>query len=398
MLTTDEGARLLEAVLGIDTPGPADVVRLRALADADRVSAAIRLAQGRRKAALKFARGHQMWVDPIGVEQCTSEAVARHKARRFGTGLVVDLCSGVGGDALALAERGDVIAVDLDHAMCRRLNFNAAVYEASPRLLAARSRAEKFVIPDRAWVHLDPDRRIDRRQRARLLEDYAPGPEFWNSLIDRVEAGAIKLGPASDFARHLPDSKFEVELISLRGECKEATGWFGSLRSCRRRATRLPENVTWTDRDGPAGEFAPIIPLGRFIHDTDSALSRSGLVDGFALACQLGRIAEGVDYLSGDSQISTPFLSSFEVIDQSPLDLKHLKRLAARYELGTFEIKVRGVDIKPESLRARLGRHGEKSATLLIVGGPGAARVVLAQKASTGGSMGSSIDSGGGGG
>ena len=47
-----------------------------------------------------------------------------------------------------------------------------------------------------------------------------------------------------------PVPGFEIELISLRGECKEATVWFGELASCRRRATRLPEGVTWTDRDG----------------------------------------------------------------------------------------------------------------------------------------------------
>ena len=52
-------------------------------------------------------------------------------------------------------------------------------------------------------------------------------------------AGAIKVGPASDFGKHFAGPEFEVELISLRGECKEATVWFGELVSCRRRATRL---------------------------------------------------------------------------------------------------------------------------------------------------------------
>ena len=51
-----------------------------------------------------------------------------------------------------------------------------------------------------------------------------------------------------------------------------------------------------------------------------------------------------------------------------------------RHRVGTLEIKVRGVDLTPESLRARLKPRGEESATLLIVGGAGPARAVLAQR------------------
>ena len=36
-----------------------------------------------------------------------------------------------------------------------------------------------------------------------------------------------------------------------------------------------------------------------------------------------------------------------------PLDLKRLRRLIAKNEIGTLEIKVRGVDIAPETLRRR---------------------------------------------
>ena len=51
-----------------------------------------------------------------------------------------------------------------------------------------------------------------------------------------------------------------------------------------------------------------------------------------------------------------------------------------RHDVGTLEIKVRGVDITPEALRARLKPRGDESATLLIVGGAGPARAVLAQR------------------
>src|SRR5690349_9204285 len=50
---------------------------------ADRlVSAAFSLCELRRRAAEKFSRASEMWFDRQGLEQATSEAVARHKARR----------------------------------------------------------------------------------------------------------------------------------------------------------------------------------------------------------------------------------------------------------------------------------------------------------------------------
>ncbi len=322
-----------------------------------------------------------MWVEATGLEQATAEPVARHKARRFESGtLVVDLCAGIGGDAIAPAARSQVLTVDLDPGMCRRIGWNAAVYDVGDRVLAVQARAETFTIPRGAWVHLDPDRRAGRNRRARALEDYAPGRSAWESIVRRVPGGAIKLSPASDFARHLPGPGYEIELISLRGECKEATVWFGELAGCRRRATRLPEGVTWTDRDIGRPGPVPISPLSNWIYDPDPALIRAGLVDGYARAHGLCRVAGGVDYLTAAVLVATPFLSAFTVRDVAPMDLKHLRRMIERHRVGTLEIKVRGADVAPEALRSQLRPRGAESATLLIVGGTGPARAVLAQR------------------
>jgi hypothetical protein len=388
LLTTDEGRRLLEEAASIRSIGPADLARLRKSAPAGSVSAAVRLALARRKAAEKFERGAGMWVEPVGIEQATAEPLARYKAWRFrGVPIVVDLCAGIGGDALALAEHSRVITVDLDAGMCRRLRWNAEVYGVAGNILAVQARAESFLIPEGARVHLDPDRRAGRDRRARALEDYAPGPALWESLMERVPGGAIKLSPAADFERLFPHrSGCEVELISLGGECKEATVWFGDLDGCRRRATRLPEHETWTDRDAVDPGPAPVSAVSDWIFDPDPSLIRAGLLDGFARSRGLSRVAEEVDYLTGPAPVETAFLSAFAVREVSSLDLKHLRRMIERHDVGSLEIKVRGVDVTPESLRARLKPRGSEPATMLIVGGPGPARAVLARRAHAGAS------------
>jgi hypothetical protein len=384
-LSSPAGQRLLEEIGNPRSVGPAQLARLRRHAPPEAVAAAVRLTLARRKAATKFEHGMRMWVDPTGVEQATAQAVAIHKASRFHCGLVVDLCAGIGSDTVALAARSNVLSVDIDHGMCRRARFNAAVHGVSERVLSIQARAERFSIPTGAWVHLDPDRRTSSSRRAARLVDYCPGPSFWKSLVALAPAGAIKLSPASDFSNHFEKSNVEIELISLRGECKEATVWFGELRSCRRRATRLPENVTWTDREGPSNRLAPVAPPGSYIYDPDPSLVRAGLLDGFACAHNLSRLADGVDYLTAPHLVNSPFLAAFEVQEICSLDQKALRRLIAKHQIGTLEIKVRGATVTPEGLRANLKPRGTRSATLVVSGGRTRAMAILAQRVSTGG-------------
>jgi hypothetical protein len=321
-----------------------------------------------------------MWLDPTGLEQATAEEVARHKARRFSGAVVVDLCAGIGGDAVAMAGGAKVLAVDDDEGMCRRVAWNAEVYEVSPRVAAVCARAEAFGIPAGALVHVDPDRRASSETRARRLVDYVPGLTFLKDLPARAAAGAIKLGPASDFEEHFGSPAFEVELISLRGECKEATAWFGGLATCRRRATRLPEGASWTDRDASPTARPGVAPPSSWVYDPDPALIRSGLVASFAAAHGLQRCAEGNDFLTGPDRVASPLLDAFEVVDVVPFDLKTLRRQVGQREIGPLEIKVRGLDARPEDLRVRLRPRGPIPATILLIGGPGPARAVIARR------------------
>ena len=380
VLTTDAGRALLENVAGVAAPSPADLARWRERASPESVAAAVRLAGCRRRGASKFVRASAMWLDPTGLEQATTEAVARHKARRFPAGVVVDLCSGIGGDTVALAGSSTVIAVDASQAMARRTLWNAGVYGVADRVLAVRGRAQTVTRPPVAWVHVDPDRRPGGATRARRLAGYEPGMDFLRSLQRSAPGGAIKLGPASDFAAHFGGVGVEIEVVSLGGECKEATVWFGAAASCRRRATRLPEGVTWTDRDGPSTATAPVGPVGRFVFDPDPALIRAGLLDGFAAAHGLRRFAPGVDYLSGDDPVASAFLAAFAVVAVVPFDAKRLKHEARALGLDVREVKTRGVDASTDDLRARLRDPGGVPATLLVAGGHGPARAILARR------------------
>ena len=374
------GRQLLDEVASVRSIGPADLARFRKRAAPGVVAAAVRLAMRAGRPSRSSSAGERMWVEATGVEQATAEPVARHKAGRFEScPIVVDLCAGIGGDTIALAARSR----SWRWISIRGCAGGSAGMPRSTMSVIGSWRFRPGRRPSRSLVvHGSISTRI--AGLAAIVELVRRGlrawPSAWESIVRSVPGGAIKLSPASDFARHLPGPGYEIELISLRGECKEATVWFGELAGCRRRATRLPEGVTWTDRDGGRPGPVPISPLSNWIYDPDPALIRAGLVDGFAQAHGLCRVAGGVDYLTAAVLVATPFLAAFAVRDVSSMDLKHLRRMIERHRVGTLEIKVRGADVAPEALRSRLRPRGAESATLLIVGGTGPARAVLAQR------------------
>src|SRR5690606_30040323 len=101
----------------------------------------------------------------LGLEQATDEVVAQYKAQRFSAGEpIADLCCGVGGDLVALAQRGPVAGVDANPAVAllAEANCRALAHASSVRVLA--DRAETCDLPDIAAWHIDPDRRATGRR------------------------------------------------------------------------------------------------------------------------------------------------------------------------------------------------------------------------------------------
>lgn len=370
VLTTETGRALLAEVAEVREPRPSDLERWRKRASAEVVAAALRLVHCRRKARKKFTRAESLWLEPTALEQATAEPVARYKAKRFQDlpeGVVVDLCCGIGGDTLALAQYTQVLAVDREAGMLRRVRWNAKVYEVADRVLAVRARAEQITIPEEARIHIDPDRRAGKDRRARVIRDYAPDLRFLYGLTKQGRGGAIKLSPSSDFEAHFGGSEFEIEVISRGGECKEATVWFGDRITCQRRATCLPSGASWTDQDGPE-ESAEVASPADWIYEPDPALVRSGLLDRFAVAHGLARLGTGLDLLTGRDRLESPFLSTFAFVDSFPMDLKRLRRLVSLQKLGPLEIKTRRLDRSPELIRVALRPKGPNPATLILIG------------------------------
>lgn len=348
--------------------------RLRKEFSHELVCAALTLHQMRHKAVVKFPdHASTMWFDRVGLEQCTSAIVAAHKARRF-HGLVWDFCTGIGSDSIALAQSGcDVISVDLNPSCGLRASWNAEllVPENQPQYVCAQVED----IDDRSGLlHVDPDRRVAHQSRAIRLEDYVPGQELMQRWSHEFAGGAIKLSPAANFGGKFPDA--EIELISVGGECKEATVWFGSLASARPwRATALPSGESLSG--DPLESVAELRPLGRYLFDPDPAIVRAGLVDVLAERLGIARLDPAEEYLTGDELVDSTFVRAFEVQAQLSNNPKDLKAYLRQSKIGQLEIKCRHIPIEVDRLRKQLTLPGDQPGVLIFARVEGRAHAVI---------------------
>jgi hypothetical protein len=158
----------------------------------------------------------------------------------------------------------------------------------------------------------------------------------------------------------------EVELVSLRGQVREAVLWRGDLATpgVSRRATLLPSGATVTDA-GPAGD-CPVKAAGRYLYEPDGAVIRAGLVQQVGAVLGLWRLDERIAYLSGDEPLASPWVQCFEVEETLPFGLKPLRRRLGQLGVGVLEIKKRGLALDPDAFRRRLKLSGSESKTLIL--------------------------------
>ena len=382
LLTTD-GLRLVDELGAIDSTDDVTrtVSRLRAAGLApELVSAAVGQARLRTRARAKFGEfADRMLFTRAGLEQATRLSIGARHAGRFrdaGMTRVADLGCGIGGDALAFAGIGlDVLAVDADETTAALAAYNLAPFGGTATVRHARAEDVDLAGIDAVW--LAPARRTaGHAETARVgAADWSP-PLDWVFALAAQRAAGIKLGPAFD--RALIPADAEAQWISVDGSTIELVVWTGALaRPGVRRAALVVRGGTAAELTGGGdAEDADQRPLGAFVHEPEGAVIRARLIGEVARRLEAGMLAPGIAYLTSDAAVTSPFVQSFRVREELPTDVKALARALREREIGTLEIKKRGVDVDPAVLRTKLKLRGPHAATLILTRS-GSSRVAL---------------------
>jgi hypothetical protein len=363
LLLGRDGQQLLGTLAGGDRVDPeAELAlgeRLRARYPPDLVAAALAQHDLRMRARAKFSRAEQMYLTRDGLEQASSEPVARHRAARYAAfGRVADLCSGIGGDLLALGAGRAALAVDRDPVHLRMALRNAREYGVE-ELAGACADVRELRLDALPAVFVDPARRAAGR---RLRPGASEPPLAWcAALAGRVDAVGVKTAPGLPLG--LVPVGWEIELIADRRELKEAVLWSPAMATAPRRATVLPGGHSLVSEPG---QEVPCAPPGGFLLDPNPAVTRAGLIEVLARATDAWKIDRMVGFLSADHPIGTPFGRLLVVEESMPWGLKRLRAALRARGVGAVQIRKRGSAVDVEDLQRRLDLSGDQQATVVL--------------------------------
>ena len=102
------------------------------------------------------------------------------------------------------------------------------------------------------------------------------------------------------------------------------------------------------------------------MHEPDGAVIRARLIGDVARSIDAGMLDEKIAYLTGDAALTSPFVQSFRVREVMAANPKAISQVLRSNDIGTIEIKKRGMDVDPAAFRKKLTLKGSQSATLIL--------------------------------
>ena len=309
----------------------------------------------RTRAKAKFERADEMLFTRPALEMATHHRVAEWRASRFPIGVEVqDLTCGIGGDLIALAQRGPASGFDVDEAVLAMARHNLDRYGLSVQL----ALSDALTTPLKDYAFGDPARRSGS---ARTLDPSAfqPDPTILAKRFADIRLGAIKVSPM------LPDSFLEqlgteLTLVSHGGECCEAVVWCGREATPGRRAVHI--------ESGEAIDAAPLYahseePLA-FFYEADPAAIRANAL-GSIPGEGLHRLADSNGYLTSYAPPNpTVWLKTYRVEWHGPCRPDKITQALRERKAKVTAVKKRGVPIEPQDLKIK--PQGENQLVLAL--------------------------------
>ena len=330
----------------------------------------------RAVAVAKFSRelaGEMLLSDEL-LQQCSSLRLAGYVGRQMATiaagrSEVMDLCCGLGGDAIGLAAAGlEVRGYDISPEAIVCSAHNARVAGVGERTKFAAADVTQLDIPSDAIVHIDPDRRSGGR-RVVGLSQLQPGEEFLRSLTQNTAGGAMKLSAAMDFSELDDWSNVRLEYVSEDGVCKQLVVWWSPAGA---EAPARSATAVWGAIHDPQSESisadappAPFGEVGPWLIEPGPEVIAAHAVDALAARDNLWRAYPGMLWLFGKEPVDSHLARSYEIIETVAGREREIRIALKKLDAGLVEIKSRGVSIDTDALQRRLRGKGDRQLVVL---------------------------------
>jgi hypothetical protein len=362
-LTEPAGRALLDTLRGVDVTGEAGLrlgTGLRRDYPTQLVVDALAQQELRSRAGTKFSRAADMFFTRAGWEQASAEIVSQHRRQRYrGSVTVADLCCGIGGDLVALAAGSRVIGVDQDPVHVWMARENARAYGVLESVETREADVRDVDLSGVDAVFVDPARRSGTGRKR--VGDSEPPLEWCLGVQNTVERVGIKAAPG--LPHEAVPAGWELEFVSVDRDLKESALWSPALASARTRATVLPAGHTMVAEPGDVVEVGE---PAEYLFDPNPAITRAGLVEDLARRIDAHKIDDRIAFLTSSSPVRSPFARTLQVIDSGPWNQKQLPDRLRRLDIGSVDIRRRGLAGDVDALHRRLKLTGSRRATLVM--------------------------------
>ncbi len=334
-------------------------------------------AQLRIRARRKFPQADSMFFTGRSLEQSTSLLIATYKAKRFAeTDRVADICCGIGGDLMALANRPhsqsatETVGVDSDPIASCFAAANVKALEIANTRIECTS-FEEFDLKPFDAIHIDPDRRTKGRTVMGSFFEPSLSSVFEKVSLDRQLIG-VKTAPATEEQSH--DFPVEREWIGGWRECKQQILWAGpQIEEGSRVATIIAKDGKHChfrvadSCEKPEG-LKMAEEIGPYIYEPHASILAAGLGEALAHKYSMQYLSRGIAYMNSERvhNDAEPILKGYRVDKVMPVDLKQIQKTLKAMEVGQLVIKKRGVDQVLADNISRLKLSGDQKATIIL--------------------------------
>ena len=362
---------------------------LRKTISPQRAAMVMEQAQLRIRGKRKFPdAADAMFFTGRSLEQSTSALIANYKAKRFNESTrVADLCCGIGGDLISLANRNtanpnfETVGVDSDPvASCfaaanvNSLDLTNTRVECAP--------FESFDLKTYDGIHVDPDRRTKGRTVKGNFFEPSLESVFERLALDRQLVG-IKVAPATELESQ--DFPVQREWIGGWRECKQQVLWAGpQIEEGSKIATVVAKDgahchFRYSDSAEQAAPPKMAETIGPYIYEPHASILAAGLGQALAEKHSMQYLARGIAYMNSDRVLSEvePILKGYRVDKVMAVDLKSIQKTLKQMEVGQLVIKKRGVDQVLADKISRLKLSGDQKATIMLTRHDKSRRAIL---------------------
>ena len=305
------------------------------------------------------ARDGIIYPPHLSMEQCSSEATAKYKARMAGKGLrFVDLTAGFGVDAAFIAEGfQQVVTIEQQEKLCAITSENYRLLGLSQVEVRCGDGVDYLHAMEHAdLIYIDPARRDEHGGRTYDIADCTPNVlELREELLAKADRVMIKLSPMLDWRKAVEDLKAvsEVHIVSVDNECKE-------LLLVLSESSKPLQVFCVNDDDVFA--FLPALtqnaslslqPLNlRFLYVPNASIMKAGCFEELAERFQIAPLDRNSHLFVSDSEVSGFPGRCFKIEKITSLNKRELKEaLAGIYQAN---IAVRNFPLSVAELRKRL--------------------------------------------